>query len=109
VYAEGAILYHRTRSDRGALVRQARTYGAGAGQLFRRYPAELRWDFEKTVSLCGQMLRRLLARLWTRVAIALRYGDARDVEFADYHWFWTSNYWLGFFDEYLGRREAACG
>ncbi len=108
VYAPNALLYHRTRSDRRALVHQARTYGEGAGRLFRRYPDELIWDGRKTRSLSSQMLSRLIARVSTRIALVAGKAGVSDVEFADYHWFWTSNYWLGFFRAYRMREKRAC-
>lgn len=107
VYAPDALLYHRTRSDRSALVHQARTYGEGAGYLFRRYPDELAWDGAKTRSLGSQMFRRLVARISTRVEHTLGRAGVSDVEFADYHWFWTSNYWLGFFRAYRMKEKRA--
>jgi glycosyltransferase involved in cell wall biosynthesis len=97
VYAEGAMLYHRTRSDRAALVHQARTYGAGAAHLYRRYPDQLAWDLQKTRSLIDQMIRRSVARVSTRLARVLGSGESDSVEYADYHWLWTSNFWWGFF------------
>jgi glycosyltransferase involved in cell wall biosynthesis len=108
VYAPDALLYHRTRSDRRALVHQARTYGEGAGHLFRRYPDELAWDATKTRSLGSQMVGRLVARLSTRIALTVGRADVPDVEFADYHWFWTSNYWLGFLRAYRMKEKPAC-
>jgi glycosyltransferase involved in cell wall biosynthesis len=108
VYARNALLYHRTRSDRRALVHQARTYGEGAGHLFRRYPDELTWDGDKTRSLSSQIFSRLIARLSTRIALAAGRAGLSDVEFADYHWFWTSNYWLGFFRAYRMKEKQAC-
>jgi len=98
VYAPDAILYHRTRTDRASLVRQARSYGAGAAHLYRRYPSELRWDRRKAFSLWKQMSGRMLARGSTRILAALGRTDAGSIEFADYHWLWTSNFWRGFFE-----------
>jgi glycosyltransferase involved in cell wall biosynthesis len=98
-YAEDALLYHRTRADRQALIEQARSYGRGAAHLFRRYPSELQWDVLKTLALIRQTIQRLFARIVARIGRALGKVDDLAVEFADYHWTWTSNYWAGFINE----------
>jgi hypothetical protein len=107
-YAPGALLYHRTRSTRDALIRQARSYGAGAADLYLRYPRELHWDSAKTISLCTQLASRLFARLSTRIQRPLGYAGGMQIEFADYHWLWTSNFWSGFFARY-GRKGIGPG
>lgn len=107
VYAPGALLYHRTRSDRDALRRQAWTYGEGAAQLYLRYPEELRWTFSKSVALASQLTRRAYGPLLCRAAIQLGRADRSQLEFAEYHRLWSITFWRGFFEVYLRKGRVA--
>jgi hypothetical protein len=95
-YARGAILYHRGRADDKALCRQARGYGAGAADLYRRYPAEVDWNAAKALQLTRIIASRALLELFGRAAGGLGIIDARRAEFLRYHSLWTRNFWLGF-------------
>ncbi len=95
-YAKGAILYHHGRADDAALCRQARGYGAGAADLYRRYPAEVDWNAAKAMQLARMVLSRALLALCGDAGESLGLVDRRRAEFLRYHSLWTRNFWLGF-------------
>jgi glycosyltransferase involved in cell wall biosynthesis len=96
VYAKSAILYHHGRADDAALCRQARGYGAGAADLYRRYPAEVDWNAAKALHLARMICSRAFLAFCAAAGSALGFGDARRAEFLRYHFLWTRNFWLGF-------------
>jgi hypothetical protein len=95
-YSERAIIYHRARADLQTLRRQAGGYGAGAAELYRLYPDEVRWDAGKTLTLigllCGETAMALAAAAGARMGLV----DKRKAEFFTYRAFWTRSYWAGF-------------
>lgn len=96
VYAQSAILYHHGRSDDAALCRQARGYGAGAADLYRRYPAEVKWNLAKALHLTHMIVSRALLGACGSAGHAMGLMDERRAEFLRYHSLWTRNFWLGF-------------
>jgi|SRR5579884_2310353 len=106
VYAKGAILYHHGRTDDAALCRQARGYGAGAADLYRRYPAEVDWNGIKALHLARMILIRGFVALLAGPGNALGVIDERRAEFLRYHSLWTRNFWLGFAQRSWERRHA---
>jgi glycosyltransferase involved in cell wall biosynthesis len=95
-YAADAILYHRARADSAALRRQAAAYGAGAAELYRRYPDEVYWDLRKSFALARMLLGRSAAALLARAGERIGFVDATSSELARYHAMWTQQFWLGF-------------
>jgi glycosyltransferase involved in cell wall biosynthesis len=95
-YCEKAIVYHRTRTDTQSLRRQAIGYGAGAAELYRMYPDELRWDVAKTLTLAGLVVGKSAVGLAATLGAQLGVVDRRKAEFLSYHAFWTRSFWLGF-------------
>lgn len=106
-YCERAVVYHRTRADAEALRRQAAGYGAGAADLYRMYPEEVRWNGGKTLQLAWLIVGR--SALGIAAAAGARIGlvDRRKAEFLGYHAFWTRSFWLGFGQRFLGARRGA--
>lgn len=96
-YARDAVLFHKNRNDRSALLRQAWTYGQGAADMYLRYPDIARWDFRKSCTLAAILGIRGVAPSFLRAARVLRLATPEQVEFATYHRFWTFWYWRGFF------------
>jgi GT2 family glycosyltransferase len=96
VYAKNAILYHHGRADDAALCRQARGYGAGAADLYRRYPAEVDWNALKALQLTRMIVLRALLGFFAGAGKGLGLIDERRAEFLRYHSLWTRNFWLGF-------------
>jgi glycosyltransferase involved in cell wall biosynthesis len=105
-YAEGAVLFHRNRSSDEALKKQAWTYGEGAADTYRRYPAVVTWTARQYVALVPTLVGRSLAPLWFQAVRILGKSDEREVEHARYHRMWTWWFWGGFFsfDRYHERR-----
>jgi glycosyltransferase involved in cell wall biosynthesis len=95
-YAADAILYHRARADGAALRQQAAAYGAGAAELYRRYPNEVRWNLAKTVALVRMLLGRSAAAMLARAGERIGLVDDASSEIARYHAMWTQQFWLGF-------------
>jgi GT2 family glycosyltransferase len=95
-YCEKAIIYHRTRTDAQSLRKQAIGYGAGAAELYRLYPEELRWDIPKTLTLAGWIVGRSAVGFAATMGAHLGVIDRRKAEFLAYHAFWTRSFWLGF-------------
>ena len=96
-YAPDAVLFHKNRNDRGALLRQAWTYGQGAADMYLRYPEVARWDFRKSCTLAALLSVRGIAPLLLQLGRLLGLATPEQVEFAAYHRFWTFWYWRGFF------------
>jgi glycosyltransferase involved in cell wall biosynthesis len=107
VYAERAIVYHRNRATDRALRDQAIGYGAGAAQLYRLYPQEVRWNTRKTARLAGLLLSRTAIGVLAQLGAGLRVIDRRQAEFFRYHAFWTRYFWLGFAKRFLSPRWSA--
>lgn len=103
-YCERAVLYHHARADDEALVRQARSYGAGVADLYRMYPDEIAWNAHKAIHLAGVLATRAFYPAAARIGKRLRLIDDARGEFMHYHWLWTRNFWLGF-----ARRRYAGG
>jgi GT2 family glycosyltransferase len=99
-YAEGAVLFHRNRSSDEALKKQAWTYGEGAADTYRRYPAVVTWTARQYVALVPTLVGRSLAPLWFQAVRILGKSDEREVEHARYHRMWTWWFWGGFFSFY---------
>ena len=97
VYQPSAVLFHRNRQTDDEMKEQARTYGQGAAEIYRRYPDVTRWDLAKSIHLVRIMAARLLAPLFLRA----RFASAEEVEFAKYRKFWTYWFWRGFFSVYF--------
>ncbi|HLW36867.1 MAG TPA: glycosyltransferase [Candidatus Eremiobacteraceae bacterium] len=106
-YARDAVLFHKNRSDRSSLLRQAWTYGQGAADMYLRYPEVARWDFRKSCVLAAILGMRGLAPPLLRAARLLRMATPEQVEFATYHRFWTFWYWRGFFSMLQHRTRLA--
>ncbi len=104
-YAPGAVLYHHTRADAGALCKQAWTYGEGAGQLYLRYPDELRWDVRKSAVLAIRLLDRCSRPPLCALGRALGIVPGEQLEFVRYQSLWDRHFWAGFFHMYLLRRR----
>jgi glycosyltransferase involved in cell wall biosynthesis len=102
VYQPSAVLFHRNRRSDGELKEQARTYGAGAAHIYRRYPEVVQWDLKKSVHLVGIALARFFAPVFLRARLA----SGEEVEFAKYQKFWTYWFWRGFFSVYFTSRPA---
>lgn len=96
VYAQHAVLYHHGRADDAALCRQARGYGAGAADLYRRYPGEVDWNFSKAFHLAHMIVTRAVLGVCGSAGKAVGLIDTRRAEFLRYHSLWTRNFWLGF-------------
>lgn len=105
-YCERAIVYHRTRADATGLRRQAIGYGAGAADLYRMYPQEVRWDMQKTLRLTGMIAGRAAAGAAAAAGARLGVFDRRRAEFLAYHAMWTYNFWLGFGRRFLAVRRG---
>jgi glycosyltransferase involved in cell wall biosynthesis len=106
VYAERAVLYHHTRADDAALAKQAWTYGEGAGDLYRRYPAELPLDARTLANIAWMLLQRTVLSHAAPAVRALGKMSDAEVEFARYHLLWTRAFWRGFSFTYRsGRRR----
>lgn len=107
-YCEKAVVYHLTRSDAKALRRQAAGYGAGAADLYRLYPGEIRWDASKTLRMAGLVAGRSALALAAAAGARAGIVSRTQAEFLAYHALWTRHFWLGFGRRYLtaGRRAA---
>lgn len=103
-YCERAVLYHHARADDKALVRQARSYGAGVADLYSMYPDEIEWNARKAFHLAGVIATRAFYPAAAKIGRRLRLIDDARGEFMRYHWLWTRNFWLGF-----ARRRYAGG
>jgi len=101
-YQPSAVLFHRNRRTDGEMKEQARTYGQGAAEIYRRYPEVARWDLAKSVHLA----RIMVARLVMPLLLKIRFASAEEVEFAKYRKFWTYWFWRGFFSVYFTARPA---
>lgn len=95
-YAESAVLYHRVRATDAALKRQAWTYGEGAADLYRRYPAELPWTPREWMRLAGTLAKRQSLRALAPAARRARLWDERRAEYHRYDALWTTAFWSGF-------------
>lgn len=102
-YAERALLFHRNRSTRRALARQAFGYGHGAACLYRKYPETARLDLVKTLGALGAVARRSIAALGLGAGALVRLVERDRAALATCHAIWAGAFWYGFFRRYWRR------
>jgi glycosyltransferase involved in cell wall biosynthesis len=105
-YCERAVLYHHARADDDALRLQARSYGAGAADLYLLYPQEVKWDVRKTLHVVGLVAARTMLSFAARAGGTVGMVDSARMEFLAYQAMWTRNFWLGFAKRKLQTRGA---
>lgn len=106
VYADRAILYHRTRANTRELCKQAWTYGEGAADLYRRYPDELRLDVTHLLHLAWMLASRTVLPYVALCGRAFNVVPESRFEFYRHHSLWTRHFWRGFLRMYrTGKRR----
>lgn len=97
VWAQGASLFHKHRSDDAALWRQARWYGTGLAQLHLKHPDVVRWRLWHTMWVSGGIGCLYAAAPLATAGRALGLMSAERAEFERYYRGWNVHFWGAFF------------
>ncbi len=102
VYRPDAVLFHRTRSTVEGLRKLAWTYGQGVGNMYLRYPHEVRWNLIKTAKVITRLGVRSLMPVIMQAGKVLGLTSSELLEFNVYHRIWSLSFCGGFLNVYYG-------